>query len=301
MSGKKTRPPVMCGIAGIIKLAKQKSAVTTDLMTMLETIKHRGPDREGFVFCNDKTAIPVARKKFIYDFPTKNYHPKRPVEDLRNQAFQIALGHRRLSILDTSPQGHQPMCSNDETVWLTFNGEIYNYIEIRETLEQKGHQFSTGTDTEVLIEAYKAYGTKCLDLFNGMFAFVIYDLTKNQIFAARDRTGVKPFYYVQNKDTFAFASEHKALLSLPFVKPKINKKAVFDYFIFGAIEASNEGLFSGIFELFPSHFLTIDLTEINPEKAIKIEKYFDLIPNETFEKFDAQTFEKHQLKVRALV
>lgn len=293
----------MCGITGIINFNK-KSHLTNSIITMLDTIKHRGPDGEGVVFFNNEIAIPAARSEFIYDFPSKNYHPKRRIETLRNQDFSMAFGHRRLSILDTSPQGHQPMCSHDETVWLTFNGEIYNYIEIRHDLEQKGHHFSTGTDTEVLIEAYKAYGTKCLDLFNGMFSFVLFDVVKNQIFAARDRTGVKPFYYVKNQNTFAFASEHKALLTLPFVNTKMNHKAVFDYFIFGAIEAENEGLFSGIFELLPSHFLTIDLNVFGKNKSkngFKIERYFELKPNLKYEKFNAQTFEKHKNKTYDLV
>lgn len=296
----------MCGITGIINLKHTQTPIADNIIEMLDTIKHRGPDGEGLVFFNQDIAIPVARREFIFDFPNKNYHPKRTVEALGNQGFSMAFGHRRLSILDTSPQGHQPMCSHDETVWLTFNGEIYNYLEIRQDLEQKGHLFSTGTDTEVLIEAYKAYGTKCLDLFNGMFAFVLFDVVKNKIFAARDRTGVKPFYYVKNQDTFAFASEQKALLTLPFVKTTINHKAVFDYFIFGAIEAENEGLFSGIFELLPSHFLTIDLNRFSKSKSenesgFKIEKYFDLKPNLKYEKYDAKTFETHRQKTHDLV
>lgn len=294
----------MCGITGIIKNKASKDIVN-QAITMLETIKHRGPDGEGLVLIDTKrNAIPTARTEFMYDFPDKNYHPKRRVETLRNQPFQIAFGHRRLSILDPTPQGHQPMCSHDEMVWLTFNGEIYNYIEIRQDLEQRGHQFSTGTDTEVLIEAYKAFGVDCLSRFNGMFSFVIYDKVKNQIFAARDRTGVKPFYYIKNSETFAFASEHKALLSLPFVEAEMNHKAVFDFFIHGAIEAENEGLFANIFELLPSHYLTIDLNNLpdyNLAKAIKIKKYYELQPNTKFEKFDAKTFEKHRQKTHDLV
>jgi asparagine synthase (glutamine-hydrolysing) len=296
----------MCGITGIINLNKKKTPIVSNMINMLDAIKHRGPDGEGLAFFHNSTVIPAARKEFMFDFPTKNYHPKRRVEDLQNQGFSMAFGHRRLSILDTSPQGHQPMCCSDETVWLTFNGEIYNYIEIRHDLEQKGHRFSTGTDTEVLIEAYKAYGTKCLDLFNGMFAFVLFDTGKNKIFAARDRTGVKPFYYVKNNDTFAFASEQKALLTLLFVDAKMNHKAVFDYFIFGAIEAETEGLFSGIFELKPSHFLTIDLNGFSENKsksenAFKIERYFELKPNTTYEKYDELTFEKYRQKTHDLV
>jgi asparagine synthase (glutamine-hydrolysing) len=294
----------MCGITGIIKTIASRE-ITNQTITMLETIKHRGPDGEGLVLIDDiGDVIPTARTEFMYNFPDKSYHPKRRVESLLHQPFQIAFGHRRLSILDTSPQGHQPMCSHDEMIWLTFNGEIYNYIEIRQDLEKRGHKFTTGTDTEVLIEAYKAFGVDCLSHFNGMFAFVIFDKTKNQIFAARDRTGVKPFYYIKNADTFAFASEHKALLSLPFVKAKMNHKAVFDFFIHGAIEAEEEGLFANIFELLPSHYLTIDLNHVpgdNLRKAINIKKYYELEPNSKFEKFDAKTFETHRQKTHDLV
>ena len=294
----------MCGITGIIK-NKPSREITRQTMAMLETIRHRGSDGEGLILVDENgDVIPSARTKLMYDFPDKNYHPKRRVETLFNQPFQIALGHRRLSILDPTPQGHQPMCSHDETVWLTFNGEIYNYIEIRQDLEQRGHHFSTGTDTEVLIEAYKAFGVKCLDLFNGMFSFVIYDKTRNQIFAARDRTGVKPFYYIKNPDNFAFASEHKALLTLPFMKAEMNHKAVFDFFIHGAIEAENEGLFANIFELLPSHYLTIDLNNLpdnNLAKAIKIKKYYELKPTTKLSKVPSKYFYRCVEKTNALV
>ncbi len=296
----------MCGIAGIINLAVDKKlTIVKNIATMLETIKHRGPDGEGLVFFKDSVAIPATRQEFMNASATKPYHPRQTIETLQNQDFSMVLAHRRLSILDTSTGGHQPMCSHDETIWLTFNGEIYNYIELRKTLEEEGHQFSTGTDTEVLIEAYKAYGTKCLDFFNGMFSFVLFDIRQNIIFAARDRTGVKPFYYIKNETTFAFASEHKALLSLPFVNATLNHRAAFDYFIFGAIEAEAEGLFSEIFELLPSHFLTIDLNVINTQNhttnAFKIEKYFELQPNTSYEKYNLKNFETYRKQTHEIV
>ena len=294
----------MCGISGIVSV-KPAHSMVNDSMNMLEAIKHRGPDGEGLVLIDElRDVMPTARAAFMYDFPDKSYHPKRRVETLRQQPFQIALGHRRLSILDPTPQGHQPMCSRDESIWLTFNGEIYNYLEIRQDLEQRGCHFSTGTDTEVLIEAYRMFGKDCLQLFNGMFAFVIYDKSNNQIFAARDRTGVKPFYYVQNSETFAFASEHKALLTLPFVEASMNHRAVFDFFIHGAIEAEREGLFANIMELMPSHYLVIDLNttpDNDLAKAITITRYFDLSPTANFQKFEPANFEKHREKTHDLV
>ena len=294
----------MCGISGIVSVAPSQSIVNSTI-NMLEAIKHRGPDGEGLVLIDEiGDVLPTARKEFMYDFPDKNYHPKRSIETLINHPFRMAFGHRRLSILDPTPQGHQPMCSSDESIWLTFNGEIYNYIEIRQDLEQRGCHFSTGTDTEVLIEAYKVFGEACLDLFNGMFAFVIYDKAKNQIFAARDRTGVKPFYYFQNEETFAFASEQKALLTLPFVETAMNHRAVFDFFIHGAIEAESEGLFANIMELMPSHYLTIDLnqaTDYHLAKAIKIKKYYSVSSTVNFETFDTDNFENYRKHTHDLV
>ena len=155
----------MCGISGIINFNK-KPVDETKIRLMMAKMKHRGPDDEG-VFIDDN----------------------------------VGLGFVRLSILDLSSAGHQPMFSGDGRYVIVFNGEVYNYIEIRESLKHK-YQFKTGTDTEVILAAYQEWGEKCLDKFNGMFAFIIYDKKSKDIFGVRDRFGIKPFYYYQDNEQF---------------------------------------------------------------------------------------------------
>src|SRR6202023_2003507 len=130
---------------------------------------------------------------------------------------------------DLSPAGHQPMCTQDNALWITYNGEIYNYIEVRRELQSKGHQFRTQSDTEVILEAYQEWGVHCLSHFNGMFAFVIYDTNRKKIFAARDRFGVKPLYYWTSPEGFiAFAAEIKQFSLLPGWVPRMNGQMVYD-------------------------------------------------------------------------
>ena len=127
-----------------------------------------------------------------------------------------------MSILDLSAAGHQPKCTDDQQIWINYNGEIYNYIELRNELKTKGYVFKTNTDTEVLLNAYSEWGEECVHHFNGMWAFVIYDRAKNILFGSRDRFGLKPFYYILNDDLFAFASEYKALLKFPTLYKQLN-------------------------------------------------------------------------------
>ncbi|MDQ3110730.1 MAG: asparagine synthase (glutamine-hydrolyzing), partial [Bacteroidota bacterium] len=155
--------------------------------------------------------------------------------------------------------GHQPLCTKDESLWITFNGEIYNHIELRAELENLGHSFFTHTDTEVILAAYKQWGKDCLHRFNGMWAFVIWDKKANILFGSRDRFGVKPFYYYKDEEIFAFASEQKALLKNTFVKTSINSAAVADYFVAGEIEYGEESFFKNIIELFPGCAFEIQL------------------------------------------
>lgn len=180
----------MCGIAGII----QKTQVNKELMgEMLKAISHRGPDDEGVWF---------------------------------GKNGNIALGHRRLSIIDLSPAGHQPMASPDGNFVVVYNGEIYNFQEIRDELEKKGHDFKSKSDTEVLLHSYMEWGEECLDRLNGMFAFAIWDEKEQKLFAARDRVGEKPFKYFFDGNKFIFASELKAILRDPEVKREIDWQAV---------------------------------------------------------------------------
>jgi len=193
---------------------------------MNETIKHRGPDDSG---------------QYIDE--------------------GISLGHRRLSIIDLTKAGHQPMCNEDETIWLTYNGEIYNFKEIRRVLVRKGHKFKSDTDSEIIIHAYEEYGTDCLNHFNGMFAFCIYDKKKEILFLARDRIGIKPLYYYQDRDRFIFSSEIKTILKHK-IKKTINKRAMQSYFTYRFVYGE-ETIFNNIRRLLSSHYMIFDLKTKN--------------------------------------
>ncbi len=224
----------MCGISGIIN--KNDLPVSPgDIKEINDLIIHRGPDGEGY------------------------YHGKN-----------FALGHRRLSIIDLSEQGSQPMHYQDKYV-IIYNGEIYNYIEIREELSDAGYKFSSGSDTEVILAAYDRYGTECVKKFNGMWAFALFDRTRGLIFCSRDRFGVKPFYYSENSSVFVFGSEIKQLLNIQHNR-KVNIPVMMDYLVAGLDDHSNETFFSGILKLEQSHSLIYDLKT----HKFSISRYYEL-------------------------
>ena len=212
----------MCGIAGIIML----DGSTPDhsrLAEMTLAVAHRGPDGEGL-----------------------------EIVDV------VGFGHRRLAIIDTSTDGHQPMRSGDGSVRITFNGEIYNYLELRTELTSLGHNFRTKSDTEVLLEAYIEWGHRCLDRLNGMWAFAIHDMRTRTVFCSRDRFGVKPFHYVHIGSMFAFGSEIVQLLPLlPTVRA--NRKVLSDFLFAGIDEPVHHTFFQGVHKLAGGHSLTISL------------------------------------------
>lgn len=287
----------MCGIAGIIS----KQPINPKwIVGMTNRIKHRGPDDEGYLFAGnnevswaygDDTPEEVIKS----DYP---YSPKIHVNNVNfEDNYKIAFGHRRLSIIDLSPAGHQPMSYADGKLWIIFNGEIYNYIELREELEKKGYLFKTKTDTEVILASYAEWGENCLNKFNGMWAFVILDLNKNIIFGARDRFGVKPLYYFKDDKYFSFASEIKALATLPFYNRGINGRAVFDYFVTGIEEYDNESFFKDIHELKPSHCFIFNLNNGN----FKIFKYYELYFFDDFEAYDSKKVLNYSIETRKLI
>jgi len=210
----------MCGIAGIINL-NNKPVEESRIRLMMNKIKHRGPDDEGVFIDNN-----------------------------------FGLGHVRLSIQDLSMAGHQPMFSNDKRYSIIFNGEIYNFIELRNELEEK-YIFKTKTDTEVILAAYQEWGEDCLNKFNGDWAFVIYDSIKKEFFGARDRYGIKPFYYYLDKNELIFASEIKAII--PLIKDrKPNNKLIYEYLVYNRTDQSNETFFQNVFKLKHGHYFKVD-------------------------------------------
>jgi len=249
----------MCGIAGIIALNNNSEDLVGQARLMNTSIRHRGPDGEGYLLLQADNEIPAFGKDTPESISNSTilHKPLQALESIQN--LKGILAHRRLSIIDITATGHQPLCNTSKTLWIIFNGEIYNYIELREELSKLGHKFHTSSDTEVILAAYSEWGYGCVNRFNGMWAFAIYDKNKKQLFASRDRFGVKPFYYCKNENVFAFASEQKALLAAGIVDFKPNEKAVFDYWLFAAMEEEEEGMFKEIYELFPSHSLTLNL------------------------------------------
>ncbi len=288
----------MCGIAGIALLERKNISVKDAVFSMSRSIKHRGPDDEGFTLFSETSSSVLGSSHTQEEVFHSNilYRPKDKIEAVSESTHHIAFAHRRLSILDLSPSGHQPMCNAQETIWITYNGEIYNYIEIKAELQSAGVVFKTHSDTEVIIAAYEKWGTACVNKFNGMWSFVIYDKTKNCLFASRDRFGVKPFYYYFKNGVFCFASEQKAIKQLPFVETGINQKAVYDFFVYNEEEYEEEGFFKNIIELFPSTNLLLDLKS----GQLKKEKYYSLQLNSSFEDFSEIKYKQHIEQTREL-
>ncbi|MBI4945707.1 MAG: asparagine synthase (glutamine-hydrolyzing) [Bacteroidetes bacterium] len=291
----------MCGITGIIDLSGKIDGIPRHISAMTDAIRHRGPDGEGFLLMNDAEMVSASGK----DTPESvinssfTYSPKSPVGTVSMENIQFALGHRRLSIIDVSAAGHQPMCDPDKKIWIVFNGEIYNHIELREELSQKGFSFNTQTDTEVILQSYLHWGEDCVNHFNGMWALVIYDSRKNILFGSRDRVGVKPFYYYMDSTVLAFASEQKALLKLPFVKSGINLKAVSEFLVgdIQYIERGEENMFKNIFEILPAHNFRIDLKT----KSFQKWSYYTLKTNTSFSDYDETAFEQYRDETEKLL
>ncbi|MGH8055645.1 MAG: asparagine synthase (glutamine-hydrolyzing), partial [Candidatus Entotheonellia bacterium] len=226
----------------------------TAIGAMAQALSHRGPDDEGYVALQGQgDALRVT--------PLRG-----PVSTIQDLPFltefaggaRLYLGHRRLAILDLSPAGHQPMAYGDH-LWIVFNGEIYNYVELREELKAAGYEFSTGTDTEVILAAYDRWGEGCVTRFNGDWAFAILDTQRRVLFLSRDRYGIKPLYFVRGDDSFAFASEIKALFSLPSVPRSLNPEKALQYLALFCRDHTEETLFDGIYQLRPGESLRIDL------------------------------------------
>ncbi len=182
-----------------------------------------------------------------------------PIADLDGQPFDLALGFRRLSIIDLSETGHQPMPSSDGRYWIIFNGEIYNYVELRMELEALGHRFRSHSDTEVLLAAYAQWGPKALLRLVGMFACAILDTHERKLFLARDPFGIKPLYYVRSAGFFAFASEIKALLDIPGLRRTVNPERLYLYLRHGLTDHGSETMFAHIRQLPAAHYLEIPL------------------------------------------
>lgn len=212
----------MCGIYGMVSF-KNREYTDEQIRLNLDIIRHRGPDDDGV------------------------FHDNR-----------VALGFVRLKIIDLNPTGHQPMFDDTRRYVIIYNGEIYNYIELRDELRKKGYTFSSASDTEVLLKSYLEWGEECMHKFNGMFAFAIYDTQTGKLFCARDRFGVKPFYYYRDSSSFVFCSEIPPILHTVGKKPEVLEQSIYDYLVFNRTDHTQETFFKSVFKLDHGHCVTID-------------------------------------------
>lgn len=222
----------MCGVAGIYDLSPERRVEEAQIRQMLAMIRHRGPDQFGIYLADG-----------------------------------VGLGNARLSIIDLS-SGQQPIPNEDETMWIVFNGEVFNYVELRPELEALGHRFTTHSDTEVILHAYEAWGADCVRRFNGQFVFAIYDVRDHHLFIARDRLGVRPLFYSIQDERIFFASEIKAILAEPSIEAKIDPQALNETFTFWS-PLPPRTIFEGIYQLPPGHFLSVR------DRQVRIEPYYE--------------------------
>ena len=257
----------MCGIAGIVS-SDQRPVEPDAIKRMCDTIAHRGPDDAGYVYFRTARRSTGAGAYWSAFSDPKFRHLSEHLpawggsyfrDEQRSNQFSVALGHRRLSIIDLTHHGHQPMSNSNGRYWVVFNGEIYNYLQLRQQLEVRGHYFRSRSDTEVLLLLWEEYGVDALPMLDGMFAFAIYDTRENRIVLARDRFGVKPLYYAWSQGSLVFASETKAILASRLVAPQIEASALVEYFTFQNQFGSNT-LFAGVKSLLPGEFLECSLT-----------------------------------------
>ncbi len=232
----------MCGICG--KISYRSSHIKEDLLLkMCRSFSYRGPDDEG-----------------IYSFDQTGADSKK---------VGVGLGHRRLSIIDLSQAGHQPMSNEDDSLWITYNGEIYNFRELRAELIAKGHRFRSKTDTEVILHLYEEQGTQCVHNLSGMFSFAVWDEKRSRLWLCRDRLGIKPLVYYWDGSNLAFASEIKALLQDPSIPKELDEEALVLYLAFNYVPAPYT-IFKGIRKLEPGHYLVLQNGEL------EIEEYWDI-------------------------
>jgi len=259
----------MCGIAGIYSAS---GVDLNEVNTLSKTLKHRGPDDEGFFLTNQKGNQTVAKGD-----DTVAELQRLPHVSEVDQKQSLALVHRRLSILDVSSLGHQPLLSAGSDSYrnryaLVFNGEVYNFKEIRQELTQKGHVFKSNSDTEVVLNAFTEWGKACVNRFVGMWALVIYDQQERTLTLSRDRFGIKPLYYFKGDQFFAFASEIKALLKLKGVNPSISDENLGSYFAYGTTSQPYQNLFEHIVDVEPGCNYQVNLDTLSIEK----ERYFSI-------------------------
>lgn len=261
----------MCGITAIYNRSGLASA---SLRESNSIVCHRGPDDEGYLLWRPDEPVALYRGEDTALSTQQAFrHPALPDNDTR---WTLGLGHRRLSIIDLSPGGHQPMMLEPAGLAISFNGEIFNYIEVRRELETLGHHFLTGSDTEVILHAWSQWGKESLHRLNGMFAFFLLDTKNRKFYAVRDRFGVKPVYFSDSSSCMAFASEVKQLRALPGYSFFLEQQIAYDYLRYGLIDHATETFEKGVFQLLPGHVFELDMVSGKWQTM----RWYQLVPTE---------------------
>jgi asparagine synthase (glutamine-hydrolysing) len=285
----------MCGITAILSSGVDASEV----LRMNNLIRHRGPNDEGFTFFSDARTTCVGGK----DTPPEAFagdlafRPRSLIQDMSSPADSyLVFGHRRLSIVDLSVSGHQPMCDREERYWITYNGEIYNHVELRKELEVLGHTFFSHSDTEVILAAYREWGESCQSRFDGMWAFIIHDREQGSLFISRDRFGIKPLYYWTAPDgTLAFASEIKQFTEMAGWQAKINPQRAYDFLAWSILDHTTETLFDRVYQLAPGCCANIDVKKyrdiVTPDGRLPGTRWYKLEAAKFTGNFDDATRE----------
>jgi asparagine synthase (glutamine-hydrolysing) len=271
----------MCGITGILSLNKEPIEPYA-IKGMCDVVAHRGPDDAGYALFSLRDKGDKAGNVWVEltdnDFKHKNVHLV-PIEsdharqEIEGNRWYLALGHRRLAVIDLTAKAHQPMSDQGKSVWLTYSGEVYNFKELRAELEKAGHAFFSNSDTEVIINSYKQWGIDGIKKFNGMFAFALWDNEKKKLFLVRDRYGIKPLYYYLKDSFLIFASEIKSILKSSQVKVAVDLEALNEYFTFQNI-FTDRTLFKEIKLLPAGSFIELDLNSAQ-KNNLQINKYWD--------------------------
>lgn len=257
----------MCGISGYLDVKRGVNKHILEAMT--DIIAHRGPDDAGYAFLTSDSVTFARGKDTVKEIKAVE------IKEFDAKKYFLGFGHRRLSILDLSALGHQPMIKHDKV--MIFNGEVYNFIEVREELKQYGYTFVSNCDSEVILSAYDYWGEKCVEKFNGMWAFAIYDLKKNELFLSRDRFGVKPLYYYREDEKLMFASEIKQILCDKTVPRIVNEEILVHHLRYNFREYSEETFFQRIYVLRGGCNMRVNFDfESQKITQMKIYRYYDL-------------------------
>lgn len=293
----------MSSIAGTLSLNKEPIEPYA-IKKMCDVIAYRGPDDAGYALFSMKNNQREPANLWLEltddNFKHKNVH-LAPIEsdyakqEIAANDWHLALGHRRLAVIDLTPKAHQPMSDRSKGVWITYNGEVYNFKDLRAELEKAGYTFHSASDTEVIIYSYLEWGIECIQKFNGMFAFALWDNEKNKLFLVRDRYGIKPLYYYFKNGVLIFASEIKSILQSSYAGVEVDLAALNEYFTFQNI-FTDRTIFKDIKLLPPGSFIEAD-PHSDPKNALRIHKYWDYnFPSAGFHLSETETAEElHRL------